>query len=213
QADRHAVSARPGAQSLLRQLAEAHRVRDRTPHPERRDGRHHVRDEAAVWWLPGAAVASLPFPREVVGSPAQSGGPPVRLREERPRAQEARHPRQGVHGPSPIAARPAWRGGGRSRHRQAQLAASDQKRRSTRALKPPVFPVEQLRSPHPATTAMAPAPIAAQPTREAAPMPRSNMRLALGGLAAVAVGIVGGWALLTLRPVLVPAPAETPSGW
>ena len=44
-------------------------------------------------------------------------------------------------------------------------------------------------------------------------MPRSNMRLALGGLAAVAVGIVGGWALLTLRPVQVPATAETASVW
>jgi hypothetical protein len=44
-------------------------------------------------------------------------------------------------------------------------------------------------------------------------MPRSNMRLALGGLVAVAVGIVGGWALLTLRPAQVPATVETASIW
>jgi hypothetical protein len=44
-------------------------------------------------------------------------------------------------------------------------------------------------------------------------MPRSNMRLALGGLAAVAVGSVGGWAMLALRPVQVPATAARASIW
>jgi hypothetical protein len=37
-------------------------------------------------------------------------------------------------------------------------------------------------------------------------MPRSNLRLALGGLAALAVGLVGGWARFAL-PLDTPAPA------
>ena len=42
-------------------------------------------------------------------------------------------------------------------------------------------------------------------------MPRLNMGLALGGVAAVAVGIIGGWALLAALSVAAPATVETAS--
>ena len=42
-------------------------------------------------------------------------------------------------------------------------------------------------------------------------MPRSNMGLALGGVAAVAVGSIGGWALLAALSVAAPATVETAS--
>src|SRR5262245_63800344 len=38
-------------------------------------------------------------------------------------------------------------------------------------------------------------------------MLRSNMRLALGSLAAMAVGLAGGWALFAVRPVQASTPA------
>ena len=46
-------------QPLLRQLAEAHRVCHRASHPQRGDGRHHLRHQAAVRRPPGAALAAL----------------------------------------------------------------------------------------------------------------------------------------------------------
>lgn len=49
--------------------------------------------------------------------------------------------------------------------------------------------------------------IAALTSRKANPMLRPNIRLALGGVAAVAVGIVGGWTLLAARPVQASSPA------